>query len=301
MRIRAFRFAAGLLLTCAAYACYSSIAPVPRLDPDALDSGGPDPGPPTDASCPPRKPWEGPGVTAVLPNGGRDALVINGDRYFLAEIDTTGTGAALGRIVTWKTSGALRDLWSAAPAAVGQRPWEDPGVTAAYISKTNGQQVIISTFRRWVHTGNEMWPVVGSVVDDWIINDAGPPPLDGQAAPWEGPGVTATYFTPTGAQFYAISRDKTWVRRTSDPQPLNWTWQDAGFLAEMAPWTTAPPIAGQRLYEGRGVTAAYYVGTRLFVMSADRMWVYDGTSWVSSGMLSTTAGWSNAPAAACPN
>lgn len=284
-----------------AYGCYSSVAPVPKIDPGVTDSGPGIEPPPPDSGCAERKPWEGPGVTGVLPISGNTALVLSGDLYFTAEFDTGAADASdpsLGQLVAWREAGALADLWADAPPSFGQLPWENPGVTAVYISKTSGAQVIISRFRRWVRIDEE-WTAAGSVVDDFLVNDAGPPAIDG-SIPWEGNGITATYFAPNGASFFVISQDKGWQRTTSDPDPQNWTWTDAGFLlAETAPWQTAPLVGGRRPYEGQGVTAAYYVGGKLFVISVDRMWAHDGKTWVSSGMLASMSGWSGAPSAAC--
>jgi len=47
------------------------------------------------------------------------------------------------------------------------------------------------------------------------------------------------------------------------------------------------------------VTTAYYVGAKLFVISVDKLWAYNGTAWVSSGLLSSMQGWSSAPSANC--
>ena len=288
----------------AAWGCYSSIAATPKIDPDTDDADLPfeETGSTTDA-CAPRKPWEGPGVTGVLPIDSRTALVLNGDRYFTAEFDIAGGDASdanMGRLVAWRERGHLKDLWSKAPAVIGAKPWDDPGVTAAYIDKTSGAQVIISQFRRWVRQGDD-W-LAGSVVEDWVVNDAGPPIADGGRAPWEGPGVTSAYFVPGGSFFHAISQDKQWVRRTSDPDQKNWSWiADSGVdLVTIKPWSTAPGIGGRRPFEGKGVTAAYYIGSKLFVISVDRMWTTNGTTWVASGELKSMPVWSSAPSADCP-
>jgi hypothetical protein len=304
VRIRSGRFIAGLLLLVAiGWGCYSSIAPTAVIDPGALDSGLPITNPPDAGdACVPRKPWEGPGITGVLPLGGNNGLVISGDRYFMAEVDLSGGDADdpnLGNVTRWHESGFLKDLWSSAPPVLGLKPWDDPGVTAAYIDKLSGDQIIISRFRRWVYDGTQ-WPAAGNIVDDWIIADAGPQALDGQA-PWEGPGVTAGYYTPAGDLFYAISQNRGWLRLTDDPDPKNWTWTvDGGFaLASSTDWNSAPAISGQHLYDGPGVTTAYYVGPKLFVVSVDRMWSWDGASWTAMGLIKDLPGWSSAPTAGC--
>lgn len=290
----------GLFVVVAARGCYSSVAPVAKIDPGALDAALPIEPPPTDA-CVRRKPWEGPGVTGLLPIDATTALVLSGDRYFTAEFDTSGADASdptLGKLLAWRQSGLLEQLWATAPSFVGLQPWDDPGVTAAYLAKGGGgRQIIISRYRRWVREGDQ-WLGVGTIVDDWLINDAGPPPLDGQV-PWEGPGVTAAYFSPEGTSFFAISRGKSWQRKTSDPDPKNWTWVgDGGALnvADLKPFSTAPAVAGQKPWEGPGVTAVYYVGPKFFVISADKLWVHDGRTWVTSGLLKDMPGWTSAPA-----
>lgn len=281
--------------------CYSSVAPIAKIDPGLVDSGT-SVDPPAADACVRRKPWEGPGFTGLIPFDASNALVLNGDRYFKAEFDTTGADASdptLGRVIAWHETGLLKDLWDTAPPYVGLEPWDDPGVTAAYITKGGtGRQIIISRFRRWIHEGDQ-WGA-GSIVDDWLINDAGPGELDGQV-PWGGPGVTAAYFNPTGDSFYAISQNKGWLRRTADPDPKNWTWSpDGGFnLALAAPWSSAPVVAGQHPYDGKGVTTAYYIGPKFFVVSVDKMWVHDGKRWTASGALKDMPGWASAPAASC--
>src|SRR5690606_11124153 len=79
VRIRTGRLLAGLFVLFAARGCYSSIAPVPRIDPGEDDAGLPIAEPTPDA-CVPRRPWEGPGVTGVLPVGETTALVLSGER-----------------------------------------------------------------------------------------------------------------------------------------------------------------------------------------------------------------------------
>jgi hypothetical protein len=304
VRFRGARWIAGLFLLFLGRGCYSSVAATPRIDPgdDDVDAGVEAP---KADRCVPRKPWEGPGVTGLLPLEGSTALVISGELYFSGEFDTSGADAAdptLGTLMAWRESGTLQELWQRVPAALGAYPWDNPGVTAAYFlpnAKPSPARVVISHSRRWVQQG-DTWPAAGTVVDDWVINDAGPPAIDG-AVPWQGPGVTATYFNATGSSFTVISQDKAWVRRTVDADPRNWTW-DAGFpLAEAPNWKNAQPIAGTRPWEGKGVSAAWHVGPKLFVVSVDRMWTYDGLRWTALGMLSSLPGWSSAPAAGCGN
>jgi hypothetical protein len=301
VRIPIGRWIMGLFVLFAARGCYSSVAPVAKIDPGEDDAGVSVQPAPTDA-CAPRRPWEGPGVTGLLPIDSSNALILSGDRYFTVSVQTAGVASdpSLGRVLAWREAGLLEKLWAGAPQVVGRRPWDEPGVTAAYLAKgTSSRQIIISGFRRWVHEGDQ-WVAAGSVVDDWRINDAGPPEVDGQV-PWEGVGVTGAYFVPGGAFFYAISQGNGWQRRTADPDPKNWTWSPEGGanLASSAPWSTAPQVGGQRPHEGTGVTAAYYVGARFFVVSVDKMWVHDGAAWVASGLLKDMPGWTSAPTAGC--
>jgi hypothetical protein len=303
VRSRGARLVSVVVLLAAARGCYSSVAPTAKIDPGAGDSGLPVGPPPDGDACVPRKPWEGPGVTGVLPIRSNSALVISADRYFVADFDTRSADASdptLGAVTAWHETGDLRQLWSNAPPVVGARPWDDPGVTSVFIDKVTGDQLVISRFRRWVREGDK-WIAAGNIVDDWLVGDAGPTPLDGQV-PWEGAGVTATYFAPDGAFFTAVSENKGWLRRTSDPDPKNWTWVGEGgafLLGDTTPWSTAPAVGGQRPYEGKGVTTAYYIGSKFFVVSVDKMWVHDGKSWVASGPLKDMPGWGSAPAADC--
>jgi hypothetical protein len=249
----------------------------------------------------------GPGITGVLPTTGDEALVLSGDRYFKAIFDTRAGDAAsplIGRVTEWKESGHIKELWGDAPL-VDQAfaPWDELGVTAAYVMKGTREQVIISRFRRWARSGNA-WAEPGTVVDDWLLNDAAPPQVDGQA-PWTGPsGVTATYFTPDQDTFFALSRGTAWRRRTADPNPLNWSWDtgDGGAynLSDNAMWQAAPPVGGVKPWDGPGVTAAWYIGLKFFVVSVDKMWTHDGRSWTSAELVKDAPGWKTAPAAKCP-
>ena len=197
MRFRGARWLAGLFVLFLARGCYSSVAPTARIDPGETDTGPPGVIEPSPDACAERKPWEGPGVTGLLPIGDSRALVLSGDRYFEAEFDTAGTDASdptIGRLLGWRQTGLLKDLWRDAPPAFGAFPWDEPGVTTAHLTQQRTTQVIISHSRRWARNATD-WQAAGSVVDDWVINDAGPHELDGQV-PWEGPGVTAAYFRP---------------------------------------------------------------------------------------------------------
>lgn len=291
-----------LFVVFVAYGCYSSVAPTAKIDLGELDADLPvDPGP-SDA-CVARRPWEGPGITGLLPIGDSTALVISRDRYYVAEFDTASTDAStpeLGRVKAWRESGMLSDLWSGAPAFVGFRPWEGLGVTATYLAKSDrSRQIIISGFRRWVHQGND-WPAVGSIVDDWLIDDAGPTPVEGRV-PWQGEGVTAAFFSPSGNDFFAVSKDTIWPRRTSDPDPNKWRWiPDAGYpVSATSPFSSAPAVGGRRPHEGPGVTAAFYVGPKLFVASVDRLWAWSGTAWLVASSIPSLSDWSSAPSAGC--
>lgn len=302
----------------AVWGCYSSNAPVRAYQVDSPDGNGPG-GDDDDAShpCTPRKPWEGPGVTAIVPVTNNTALVVNGDRYVIGAFDLSSTDANdpnLGKLVSWHEKGMLSDLWAGAPPAVGYKPWDDPGVTAAYIEKGTGNQVIISQFKRWFHKGND-WALTsdpsgtstnaGKVIEDLgVLADAGPPVEDGGLAPWEGPGITGASFNANGSLFVLISKDREWVRTTSDPDPSKWYWMDGGVggtytLRDTKPWDSAPAVLGQKPYEGKGVTAIFYAGPKLFVFSADRMWATNGTTWSTSGMLQDMDVWKSAPLVGC--
>lgn len=300
--MRVSRYLVFLAVCAAARGCYSSVAPTAKIDPGYEDSGLPVVPDSGNDGCVPRKPWEGPGITGLLPIGPSNAIVLSGDRYFIADFDTRAADAsdpALGTVTAWHDTGDLRELWSDAPPSGGFEPWDQPGVTTAYIDKATGVQIIINRFRRWAHA-DPKW-AAGNIFDDWIVNDAGPAKLDGQA-PWEGTGVTAGFFSPDTDTFTAISQDKGWTRDTSDPDPKNWTWVGDGGayrLADKEPWSSAPAVGGQRPFEGKGITTAYYVGAKFFVISVDKMWVHDGKTWVDSGLVKSMKGWGSAPAAAC--
>ena len=71
-------------------------------------------------------------------------------------------------------------------------------------------------------------------------------------------------------------------------------------MKDIAMWSGAPAVENQRPYEGKGVTAAWYLPSgKLFVFSVDRMWTHDGTRWTSSGLVKNQPGWDKAPTAKC--
>jgi len=75
-RLVRFRFARPLACVAALFVargCYSSIAPTAKIDPGIDDSGLPPVPPSAGDACAPRRPWEGPGVTGVIPNGASSA------------------------------------------------------------------------------------------------------------------------------------------------------------------------------------------------------------------------------------
>lgn len=291
----------GLLLLVIARGCYSSIASEASVGVEGEDDSGttnvpPEAGP---DACAPQRPWEGVGITGLLCPDGVHALFLSGDRYYEADFMAVADAgdSSVGHVIAWHNAGLLKDIWSDAPSVIGLKPWGDPGVTAAYVSKT-GYPVVINRFRRWSHDATG-WDG-GIIVDEWFINDAGPPPVDG-AVPWSGDGVTAAYFAPGGASFQAISKDIVWTRDTTAPDPANWTWVTDGGTYRLADiWASAPPVGGQKPYEGRGVTAAYYLGGKYFVFSGDKMWALQNGNWAESGMLKDMPGWTSAPTSRCP-
>ncbi len=106
----------------------------------------------------------------------------------------------------------LRDLWKAAPAVGAQKPWEGAGVTAAWPSAMSGGPLAIaSADRYWSYdfkTGT-FAAASGLLKDAWAMA----PAVDGQK-PWEGPGVTAVYWTyaagATTGTATVISRSRYW-------------------------------------------------------------------------------------------
>lgn len=288
-----------------AWSCYSSNAPPLPTETENEDAALPVAPRQDGATCVPRRPWDGPGVTGVLPirPGGDNVLVISADHYAVAELDTAPADAGeprLGSVVAWRESGHLRDLWSSAPPALGGRPWDPPGVTAAYVDKLTGDSIIVSQFRRWRLKGSE-WIAAGSIADELIVNDAGPPVEDGGRAPWAGPGVTAASYTGSGGRFHMYSRDREWVRITSDSDPSKWLWINGGALtlATTNPWPDAPQVGGQRPHEGPGITAVFFIGPKLVVFSVDKYWTTDQHAWFGSGFVKDAIGWSSAPTVGC--
>jgi hypothetical protein len=250
-------------------------------------------------------------VTGFLRTGPREGTVFSGVAYYKAEFkessdENDGGDVNLGTLTSWHEVGHISKLFPDAPKIQGVSMWDDPGITSTYLFKSQRrEQMIISRHLRWVHDGTS-WPGAGTVTQDWIINDAGPALLDGQA-PWGPPGVTATYFSPNGSYFEVISANRLWRRDTTDNNPQNWKWvpiADGGGggaynLADSDFWKAAPLLDGRKPWDQSGVTAAWYFGAKFFVVSKDFMWTFDGTRWRGLGSLNGIDGWKSAPAAGC--
>lgn len=292
----------------AAWGCYSSNAPPLEPDPSEKDDADlPIEKVDGSASCVPRKPWEGPGITAVVPLDSTTALVINGDRYLIGEFDTLTSDSIdpnVGRLVAWHETGLLRNYWPTAPALQGAKPWDAPGVTAAYLDKTRAM-VIVNQYRRWVNNAG-VWvnTGTGSIVDDLGSDrDAGPPyDPDGGRPPWQGIGVTALGLSTDQTTFSIFSKDRLWLRAVGDPDPSKWVWLGNGpiLASDANPWRDAPLVGGKHPYDDSGITAVFYIGPKLYTFSADKLWVSDADGKViRSGLLMNEDVWSTAPTVGC--
>jgi hypothetical protein len=308
---------AGLSIITLAWGCYSSIAPVPKVEldePQGTSSSGVLPPDETVDGCAPRTLDKAPGVTGMVPTGkgAGEVYLLSGDRYFTAVLNTVDGGVNQGVPQTWGESGHIKTLWADNPPIDGINVWSEEGITATYQPKEFQAYFVINRAKRWGLTPGG-WVVAtdgkpNTVADDWIVNGNGPPAIDG-VAPWQGPGVTAVYYNPTNTTMYVHSGAKLWVRNVTGNDPATWSWlryeADAGpeagtrvtgNLADIPMWQSAPVVGGQRPWEGKGVTAAWYIGPRLFVFNVDKYWIWEGSRWEKSGVVTE---W-RPPTAGCP-
>ena len=291
--------------------CYTS--EVPPIAVRAFDGGSP---PVADGGdrCTPRRPWEDAGVTGMIFRGENEGLVLSKDRYYTVSFHPT-----TGDVMTWGKTGLLRHIWSDAPPILSQRPWEGAGVTAAYRERGGTREVIFNRFRLWKHVPNaeSTWEHAGSVVDEWGLGDTpdggdasvggGPPAVDGKR-PWEGAGITGSYWFGNEAALFIFSQDRSWFT-SAQGDPTRWSWF-AGKLADNADWQRAPPVTEadgkmQRPYELPAITAAWERNSKSYYVSKDKLWILEPrpaptpVQWTTATLLKDAPGWNTAPANGC--
>jgi endonuclease/exonuclease/phosphatase family metal-dependent hydrolase len=132
--------------------------------------------------------------------------------------------------------------------------------------------------------------------DDAGDDDAGDDDSDGPLlGPWEGGTISAAWLDPAGFGYHAVNRRLAWDVESCPADPGHWSPDAGADLPETAPWSSAPAVDGQFPWDGDGVTAAWTIGNKLYVVSRDRYWVLDSGagSWLASGLLSTA--WADVP------
>ena len=108
-------------------------------------------------------PWEGPGVTAAYHTPDEKHLtIVSGHRYW---IFTWAVGFTAQR-------GLLKDPWATIGSVQGRKPWEGPGVTAAWNTYAGGAPTnpltIVSKDLFWHHDwGVGFRPLGGALKDVW--------------------------------------------------------------------------------------------------------------------------------------
>jgi endonuclease/exonuclease/phosphatase family metal-dependent hydrolase len=113
--------------------------------------------------------------------------------------------------------------------------------------------------------------------------------LEGE--PWQGGHLTAAWAEPDNDRYLAISVGLQWDVEMCGA-PASWSTAQGGDMESRPGWSSAPVVSGQRPWEGTGVTAAWRIGDKRYIISVDKYWVYDG-QWLASGNLSDV--WQDAP------
>ena len=194
----------------------------------------------------------------------------------------------------WVDKGFLGQRWGTAPPAIdlnpaGQsdprlkkRPWNYPGVTAAFFKDNPDDLHIVQRSRYWRYNFT-----TGTWVTAGFLKDLFPgAPAVGGRYPWDGPGVTGAW--NHGNIVRLGSKDRYWKYDLAAG-----AYTDAGYLSTI--WSNAPIVDGQRLYEGPGVTGAYIRGNVITLFSVNRFWNFDyvTNSWIRSGYVSNV--WTDMP------
>jgi hypothetical protein len=106
-------------------------------------------------------------------------------------------------------------------------------------------------------------------------------------------------------RFELFSQDREWVAATAGTDRSTWSWLGTGAysLSGTKPIMTAPAVDGQHPWDGKGITAAIWMGRKQLLFSADKMWVGEyidfNYTFTSSGALPELDGWKDAPAVGC--
>ena len=195
---------------------------------------------------------------------------------------------------TWHSWGNIKDIppFPSAPAVNGGKPWEGPGITAAWHTNDNSILTIISKDRYW----NLQWST-SSWIGSGLVQNL--PPFSSMTVathgvdgllPWQGAGITASWHTQDGSVLSIVSEYRFWN--------LNWTsgtsavfqagsnkrlWEVPPFVTSRPCCESIPgifydsPIDFSRLWEGAGVTAAWHTPDNaiLTLVSENKLWNMD--------------------------
>lgn len=161
-------------------------------------------------------PWQDVGVRAAYVSG-TTQTIISGDRMWTLDI-VSGT---------WGATNHLETAWSSAPANGGFKPWDAPGVQAAYANQND--VTVISADRYWVlDVSSSTWTSSGTLETVWT----GAPMVDSKL-PWQGTGV-GTVWVYGGLQT-TLSADRYWISNVTSG-----AWTDTGHLETV--WASAPAV-----------------------------------------------------------
>jgi len=179
-----------------------------------------------------RQVFEGPGVTASASIGG-NLFFFSKDLYFVFD---TNAGA-------WVASGDLNIAWAALADVEGVNVLER-GVTAAWRAP-DGRLVVVSGDRFWVFNVNGTDPAGWELSESNLLVNNGlwakAPAVDG-LKPWEGVGVTATWYSPSRRQLGVISEDRFWVFDISAVDGGRWSPVSSGKISGHNPFTRVEGI-----------------------------------------------------------
>jgi hypothetical protein len=233
-------------------------------------------------NAPLRKPHNEHGITAAwhTPDGSL-LTIVSRDKLWNYQWSTG----------TWHSAGNIKDIppFFNAPLVNARKPWEGPGITAAWHTQDNSILTIISKDLYW----NLQWSTSGWISSGLVQNL---PPFSSMTAathgvdgllPWQGAGITASWHSQNGSVLSIVSEYRFWN--------LNWTsgtsavfqagsnkrlWEVPFFAgSDQKCCKNIPGIVGStidfsQLWEGAGVTAAWHTfnNATLTLVSENKLW-----------------------------
>jgi murein DD-endopeptidase MepM/ murein hydrolase activator NlpD len=180
-----------------------------------------------------------------------------------------------------------------------KRPWNYPGVTAAFYFHNDTDVYLVQRSRYWVYRFGTGWLSTVGFMSSLL---PGAPTIGGRG-PFDGPGLTGAYRHGTMLSLFSV--DRYWNYNTSSNSWANW-----GYLS--SPWASIPTVGGVHPWDSPGVTGTYYYppSNTATIISRDKYWVFsfNTNTWTAWGYLSSAwaampginAGWAQ-PIGGDPN